>query len=44
VIYIYRGDGLWHRFRLVALATQVREVEFQHTTRREREALIGGCT
>jgi len=27
VIYIYQGDGLWYRFMLVALATQVQEVE-----------------
>jgi len=26
-VYIYRGDGLWYRYRLVALATQVQEVE-----------------
>jgi len=27
LVYIYRGDGLWYRFRLAALATQVQEVE-----------------
>jgi len=27
IIYIYRGDGLRYRFRLVALATEVQEVE-----------------
>ena len=27
VIYLYRGDGLWYRFRLAALAAQVQEVE-----------------
>jgi len=26
-VYIYRGDGLWYRYRLVALASQVQEVE-----------------
>jgi len=27
VIYLYRGDGLWYHFRLVALAMLVQEVE-----------------
>jgi len=26
-VYIYRGDGLWYRYRLAALATTVQEVE-----------------
>jgi len=26
-VFVYRGDSLWYRFRLVALATQVQEVE-----------------
>jgi len=27
LIYIYRGDGLWYRFRLEVLVTEEREVE-----------------
>jgi len=27
-VYIYLGDGLWYRYRLVTLAAQVQEVEF----------------
>jgi len=27
VVYVYRGDRLWHRFQLGALAIQVLEVE-----------------
>jgi len=36
VIYIYRGDRLCYRFRLVTLATQVQEVESLDKTRKER--------
>jgi len=28
VIYLSRGDGLWSRYQMVALAMQVQELEF----------------
>jgi len=43
VIYIYRGDGLWYRFRLGVLVVEEREVDSQDKMRRERDLWIGGC-
>jgi len=35
-VYIYWGDDLWYRYRLVVLASQVQEVESWDKMRRER--------
>jgi len=44
VIYIYRGDGLWYRFRLAVHVSEEREVESQDKMRRERDTWIACCT